>query len=68
MSKQTEYADERGLEPVEASTHGYDDCPNCGCPLVVENDHGTVDELDIECANCGRVRDRKTMPNHFEEQ
>lgn len=64
----TGYADERDMEPVEASTHGKEACPNCGCGLVVENDHGTIDESDIECANCGRARDGKTMPNHFERE
>jgi len=67
MPRATQYANECDLEPVKASDHDHDNCPNCGSEYVVENRHGTVDELDIECAGCGRARGEPTMPNHFAE-
>lgn len=58
----TEYADTYGHETVAAEEHGFEECPNCGCDLVAVNDHGTADELHIECAGCGRVRGQPEVP------
>lgn len=58
----TDYADEYGHEPVPTDDHDLDACPNCGSEFVVEDRHGTVDELDIDCAGCGRSRDGPDMP------
>lgn len=60
--EETEYADTYDYETADATDHGHGACPNCGSETVAENTHGTVDELSIECAGCGRLRGEPEAP------